>query len=94
MSSSCVPFHFSVDEITIVTTTDDKYLELLPEGTGEEAFLTNAELQHTMLGQEVINERLDPNDERMKSDDGLTLKTAGLNVITFGYRNGKLGCER
>ena len=45
---------FSVDEITIVTTTDNKYLELLPEGAGEEAFLTNPELQHTMLGQEVI----------------------------------------
>ena len=79
----------SVDEVTIVTTTDDKYLELLPEGKGEEAFLTNAELQHTMLGQEVINQRLDPNDERMKNEGGLSLKTAGLNVIKFSYRDGK-----
>ena len=45
----------SVDEITIVTSTDEAYLDLLPEGIGEEAYLTNAELQHTMLGQEVIN---------------------------------------
>ena len=71
-----------------MTTTDDKYLKLLPDGIGEEAFLTNAELQHTMLGQEIIGERIDPNDDRIRREGGLTLKTAGLNVITFSYRNG------
>ena len=71
-----------------MTTTDDMYLKLLPDGIGEEAFLTTAELQHTMLGQEIIGERIDPNDDRIRREGGLTLKTAGLNVITFSYRNG------
>ncbi len=66
----------------MLTNTDDELLDLLPEdSSGEDDYLMNERLQRLILAKQVIAERIDPNDAKLKNEGGSQFKTVG------GYRS-------
>ena len=75
--------------MTVVTVDDAKFMDLVPADADPNPLLEVDTFQRQVLGTSVFGERIDPNDERMKSEHVLKVKSLGRYILTFKYDGGE-----
>lgn len=75
--------------LTVVTVDDAIFEDLVPVDSKPNPLYDIDTFQRSVLATSVMNVRVDPNDEKMKSAEGLTVKTVDSFLMKFKYDNGK-----